>query len=179
MRTSYGSRVSGPAPRNSSVTRTSNRPVDRSRSASIGVTVRQSWCMSVWPVTISARRRAPPSPRSRAPWSGMSGPLAEQLAEQLVLAGDHVPAADRIGVGVALPLAGDVAGVAAVDQDVEDGGVVDGGFLAVVIDAVELGVGMDDAVHDLAPAARVLPAVHGEHHLELAHVGRRGPQRGC
>src|SRR5271166_6777532 len=158
MRTSYGSRVSGPAPRNSSVTRTSNRPVDRSRSASIGVTVRQSWCMSVWPVTISARRRAPPSPRSRAPWSGMSGPLAEQLAEQLVLAGDHVPAADRVGVGVALPFTGDVAGVTAVDQDVDDGGVVDGGLVAAGVDAVELGVHVDDPVDDLAPPVRVLPA---------------------
>src|ERR1700745_1409170 len=96
--------------------------------------------------SVSSRTDAAPPgplPTTSTSGSGMGSPFAEQSAEQLVLARHHVPAADRVGVGVALPLAGHVAGVVCGAKDVDDRRVVDGGLVAVFVDAVELGVDVD------------------------------------
>ena len=68
----------------------------------------------------------------------------------------------EVGEGVALPLAGEEAGVAAAHELADDRRVVDRRLVAVLVDVVELRVHVHDLRHDVGPLGRVDVAVHVE-----------------
>src|SRR5690349_4778588 len=109
--------------------------------------------------------RPPRSPWRRKPSSQMMyrsnmGLLPEQTLEHDVLATYLLDAVDRVGVldvPVALVLAGQVAVVAALDQDGDDLVVRDAVLGAVLGHLVELGLDVPDARHVLEHVPRVVP----------------------
>src|SRR5215212_8843010 len=128
------------------------------------------------PAAAAARTRSPASGPASVKSSSMlaeswytSGVLAGQggrdrPADEVVLLADEV---DRVGLteigeGVALPLAGEEAGVAAVHELPDDRRVVDRRLVAVLVDVVELGVHVLDLRHDVGPLGRVDVPVHVE-----------------
>src|SRR5829696_8848686 len=128
------------------------------------------------PAAAAARTRSPASSPASLNSSSMlaeswytSGVLAgeggrDRPADEVVLLADEV---DRVrlvevGEGVALPLAGEEAGVAAADELPDDRRVVDRRLVAVLVDVVELGVHVLDLRHDVGPLGRVDVPVHVE-----------------
>src|SRR3954452_18314770 len=128
------------------------------------------------PAAAAARTRSPASGPASLKSSSMlaeswytSGVLRgeggrDRPADEVVLLADQV---DRVGLvevgeGVALPLAGEEAGVAAVHELPDDRRVVDRRLVAGLVDVVELGVHVLDLRHDVGPFGRVDVAVHVE-----------------
>jgi hypothetical protein len=74
---------------------------------------------------------------------------------------------------VAFPLTGPVAAVAALDEDPDEFRIVDGWFVALLIDVVELRVDVHDLRHDVRPLRWGDMAVHIERQVsEGAQAGR-------
>ena len=68
----------------------------------------------------------------------------------------------ELGKGVALPLAGPVAAVAAFDEYADELRIVDGRLVALLINVVELRVDVHDLRHDVSPLRGADVAVHIE-----------------
>ena len=68
----------------------------------------------------------------------------------------------EVGERVALPLAGEVALVAALDELPHDARDVHRGLVAVLVDVVELRVHVEDLRHDVEPLLRRHQSVHVE-----------------
>src|SRR5215213_1993847 len=144
------------------------------------------------PAAAAARTRSPASGPASVKSSSMlaeswytSGVLAGQggcdrPADEVVLLADEIDGVGlvEVGEGVALPLAGEEAGVAAADELAHDRRVVDRRLVAGLADVVELGVHVLDLRHDVGPLGGVDVPVHVERQAGEGAEALRGDAAG-